>query len=62
MKGPTESALLTDLYQLTMPQAYWQHRMDDIAVFELFVRKGARGRRRSPPGQRSSGPCFLMEK
>ena len=39
MKGPSESALLTDLYQLTMLQAYWQHRMDDIAVFELFVRK-----------------------
>jgi nicotinate phosphoribosyltransferase len=39
MKGPSESALLTDLYQLTMLQAYWQHRMDDSAVFELFVRK-----------------------
>ena len=38
MKGPSESALLTDLYQLTMLQAYWQHRMDDSAVFELFVR------------------------
>jgi len=34
-----ESALLTDLYQLTMLQAYWQHRMDEVAVFELFVRK-----------------------
>jgi nicotinate phosphoribosyltransferase len=39
MKGPSESALLTDLYQLTMLQAYWQHRMHDSAVFELFVRK-----------------------
>jgi nicotinate phosphoribosyltransferase len=39
MRGPSESALLTDLYQLTMLQAYWQHRMNDIAVFELFVRK-----------------------
>jgi nicotinate phosphoribosyltransferase len=39
MKGPCSSALLTDLYQLTMLQAYWQHRMDGIAVFELFVRK-----------------------
>jgi nicotinate phosphoribosyltransferase len=39
MKEPSKSALLTDLYQLTMLQAYWQHRMDDIAVFELFVRK-----------------------
>jgi nicotinate phosphoribosyltransferase len=39
MKGACASALLTDLYQLTMLQAYWQHRMNDIAVFELFVRK-----------------------
>jgi nicotinate phosphoribosyltransferase len=39
MKGPCSSALLTDLYQLTMLQAYWQHRMDGVAVFELFVRK-----------------------
>ena len=39
MKGACSSALLTDLYQLTMLQAYWQHRMDDVAVFELFVRK-----------------------
>lgn len=39
MKGPCPSALLTDLYQLTMLQAYWQHRMDGLAVFELFVRK-----------------------
>ena len=33
------SPLLTDLYQLTMLQAYWQHRMDKVAAFELFVRK-----------------------
>lgn len=33
------SALLTDLYQLTMLQAYWYERMEEIAVFELFVRK-----------------------
>jgi nicotinate phosphoribosyltransferase len=32
------SLLLTDLYQLTMLQAYWQHRMHGVAVFELFVR------------------------
>jgi nicotinate phosphoribosyltransferase len=35
----TSSLLLTDLYQLTMLQSYWQHRMDKVAVFELFVRK-----------------------
>lgn len=33
------SALLTDLYQLTMLQAYLAHGMTDTAVFELFVRK-----------------------
>ncbi len=38
MKAPSASPLLTDLYQLTMLQAYWQQRMNDIAVFELFVR------------------------
>ena len=33
------SPLLTDLYQLTMLQAYWAERMQETAVFELFVRK-----------------------
>lgn len=33
------SALLTDLYQLTMLQGYFQYGMEDTAVFELFVRK-----------------------
>lgn len=33
------SALLTDLYQLTMLQSYHRESMDDTAVFELFVRK-----------------------
>jgi nicotinate phosphoribosyltransferase len=33
------SALLTDLYQLTMLHAYRVHRMSDTAVFELFVRR-----------------------
>jgi nicotinate phosphoribosyltransferase len=34
-----ESALLTDLYQLTMLQAYFRHGMTAVAVFEFFVRK-----------------------
>ena len=38
------SPLLTDLYQLTMVQAYFHHRMEDTAVFELFVRKLPPGR------------------
>ena len=36
---PAESsALLTDLYQLTMLQAYREHRMGETAVFEFSVR------------------------
>jgi len=37
MNGRT-SLLLTDLYQLTMLQAYFDQRMADTAVFEFFVR------------------------
>lgn len=37
MNGPS-SALLTDLYQLTMLQAYFDEGMADTAVFECFVR------------------------
>jgi nicotinate phosphoribosyltransferase len=33
------SPLLTDLYQLTMLQAYYEQEMTENAVFELFVRK-----------------------
>ena len=33
------SPLLTDLYQLTMLQAYHAEGMQQTAVFELFVRK-----------------------
>ena len=33
------SLLLTDLYQLTMLQAYFDQGMADTAVFEFFVRK-----------------------
>jgi nicotinate phosphoribosyltransferase len=40
----TMSALLTDLYQLTMLQAYLDEGMDAPAVFELFVRKLPLGR------------------
>lgn len=39
------SSLLTDLYQLTMVQAYLEWGMEETAVFELFVRRlpGNRG-------------------
>lgn len=44
MQFPEPSVLLTDLYQLTMLQAYHRHRMFDVAVFEFFVRKLPAGR------------------
>jgi nicotinate phosphoribosyltransferase len=34
-----DAALLTDLYQLTMLQAYWAEGLHDTAVFSLFVRR-----------------------
>ena len=37
--NPSTSALLTDLYELTMAQAYLVQEMNAPAVFELFVRK-----------------------
>jgi nicotinate phosphoribosyltransferase len=36
---PPEPALLTDLYQLTMAQAYYFAEMRGTAVFELFIRR-----------------------
>jgi len=36
--NPCTSALLTDLYELTMLQAYASAGMDETAVFEFFVR------------------------
>jgi len=38
-RDPGASALLTDLYQLTMLKAYWERGMDELAAFEFFVRK-----------------------
>ena len=35
----SNSALLTDLYQLTMLQSYYGQNMEELAVFEFFVRK-----------------------
>jgi nicotinate phosphoribosyltransferase len=39
MIDPLKSPLLTDLYQLTMLQAYFEQGMTDTAVFEFFVRR-----------------------
>lgn len=41
---PRGSPLLTDLYQLTMLEAYYELGMTGPAVFELFVRRLPRGR------------------
>ena len=42
--NPLVTALLTDLYQITMTYAYWKnHRQDDPAIFELFFRKNPFG-------------------
>lgn len=38
MEKPNKLALLTDLYQLTMAQAYWQSRKCEPATFSLFIR------------------------
>lgn len=35
----TPQALLTDLYQLTMLQAYYENGLEDTASFEFFVRR-----------------------
>jgi nicotinate phosphoribosyltransferase len=37
-------ALLTDLYQLTMLQGYYEQGMEELAVFEFFVRKMPKNR------------------
>jgi nicotinate phosphoribosyltransferase len=42
--NPVTSVLLTDLYQLTMLQAYFSRGMEGRAVFEFFVRKLPKGR------------------
>lgn len=44
MEVPRTSVLFTDLYQLTMLQAYHRHGFNDMAVFEFFTRKLPTGR------------------
>ncbi|MDA8164244.1 MAG: nicotinate phosphoribosyltransferase [Desulfobacteraceae bacterium] len=39
IRNENSSVLLTDLYQLTMLQGYFEHGMEETAVFELFIRK-----------------------
>lgn len=42
--NPISSPLLADLYQFTMLQSYIEQDMQEIAVFELFIRKLPSGR------------------
>jgi hypothetical protein len=51
--NPLKSPLLTDLYQLTMLQGYFEAGMTDTAVFELFVRK-------LPPARVSPGALVVL--
>jgi nicotinate phosphoribosyltransferase len=44
MPGPNDAALFTDLYELTMLQAYFHEKMNREAVFSLFVRQLPRER------------------
>ncbi len=39
MRTCSESALLTDLYEIAMLQVYFQRSMNETAVFEFFVRR-----------------------
>ncbi len=48
MLGPNweespDAALFTDLYALTMLQAYFREGLDDVAVFDFFVRRLPKG-------------------
>jgi nicotinate phosphoribosyltransferase len=42
--NPATGVLLTDLYQLTMLQGYYDYGMEETAVFEFFVRRLHPGR------------------
>src|SRR6187402_3214694 len=36
---PAETSLLTDQYELAMAASYFRRDMNDVSVFELFVRR-----------------------
>jgi len=59
---PVPGALLTDLYQLTMIQAYLESGQTDTAVFEFFVRKlpPQRGKRSVMGAFTSSRPIVVL--
>ncbi|HHQ48440.1 MAG TPA: nicotinate phosphoribosyltransferase, partial [Acidobacteria bacterium] len=43
--APEDAALLVDLYELTMAQAYQRYGMESVATFDLFVRRLPRWRK-----------------
>lgn len=55
------SALLTDLYQLTMLQAYFEQKMNDIAVFEFFVRHLSKNRNFLMGAGLEQALCYLEQ-
>ena len=55
------SALLTDIYQINMIQAYLDHGETKTAVFEFFVRKFP-PRRRISHGAAVSNRCWVFSK
>jgi nicotinate phosphoribosyltransferase len=57
--GAQESILLTDLYQLTMLQGYFDQGMEETAVFEFFVRKFPRQRNFLVAAGLEQALCFL---
>jgi nicotinate phosphoribosyltransferase len=54
MSSPPLPPLFTDLYELTMLQAYWAEAMTAPAVFDLFARK-------LPPGRNFLLACGLVQ-
>ena len=55
------SALLTDLYQLNMIQAYVEHGQTETAVFEFFVRNVPHGvDSSSPPAWRRCSAIWKL--
>jgi nicotinic acid phosphoribosyltransferase len=54
------TAMLTDLYQITMAYAHWKNqRHEDQAVFELFFRKSFSRLRNKERGC-ALGNCMLL--
>ena len=53
-----EPGLLTDLYELTMAQAYYEHGMFAPATFSLFIRQYPPGRSFFVAASRTCSPTW----